>query len=392
MYYHSQCLLSRTILTYSCQAWLLWALTKRNKKRGGALYGKGLPEPQQLYLIWQACLRQSYNSAPSRRSRTFTTAISEAVTRPNYPHNGILRVDWPGWLSLSSDNKARYETGPYHEVVGVKRLTLDEFEASVKRYYRLQEANKMIASMIVHTDNMSKSTFITQETWNRVTEEAACTKNSLRVDVVFEDRILPSENSLPPLDGEENTPSRAERFARLLAGRSADSYTPGDSFWMYSLIRHVLCKYDNPIGTDVADHNNDFMELDYEALALAYDPAADEATGPPVPHEFTPEQIERYRELEKWIDNQEFQRQGHKEACERLAIEDPDHPKFEGMNLGMHFKPWQVVAILGLLDIEEAGLYKGGILADQVGLGKTWMAIGVILYVRSSSWKNLAVW
>ena len=68
-------------------------------------------------------------------------------------------------------------------------------------------------------------------------------------------------------------------------------------------------------------------------------------------------------------------------ACNRLGIDDRRNLWIEGMPLTSRLKPWQVVAIDTIFAAEFDGIYTGHILADVVGLGKTWIAIGVMLAV-----------
>ncbi|KAL3453853.1 hypothetical protein BJX65DRAFT_78800 [Aspergillus insuetus] len=83
----------------------------------------------------------------------------------------------------------------------------------------------------------------------------------------------------------------------------------------------------------------------------------------------------------KWLDNVDFQRDNHVEACHALGITNPERPKIRGMNPSATLKPWQPVAIHAITQFMQNPMLKGCILADGVGVGKTWETIGLILHV-----------
>ncbi|KAI9041146.1 uncharacterized protein KD926_007416 [Aspergillus affinis] len=90
--------------------------------------------------------------------------------------------------------------------------------------------------------------------------------------------------------------------------------------------------------------------------------------------------IEIAREQQTWLDNLELQRENHEEACEALNISNPDVPKYPAIRINTSFRFWQPVAIYAIAQFRENPLLSGCILADMVGLGKTWMVTGYILH------------
>ncbi|KAE8133508.1 P-loop containing nucleoside triphosphate hydrolase protein [Aspergillus pseudotamarii] len=81
----------------------------------------------------------------------------------------------------------------------------------------------------------------------------------------------------------------------------------------------------------------------------------------------TEESLERFEQHRKILDNHEYQINNHEEACQILKIANPRTPRMRSMNRSVVLKFWQPV--------------RGAILGDSVGLGKTWMAIGVMLKI-----------
>lgn len=85
----------------------------------------------------------------------------------------------------------------------------------------------------------------------------------------------------------------------------------------------------------------------------------------------------------QWLDNIDYQRKDHISACQLLNIADETIPRMKSMLTSATLKFWQPVCIAALIDMMEIDFMKGAILADSVGLGKAWEALGVILYVSS---------
>jgi hypothetical protein len=77
-------------------------------------------------------------------------------------------------------------------------------------------------------------------------------------------------------------------------------------------------------------------------------------------------------------DNKRFQPQGLKQYAKRLRL-DPDHPRIECMPMNTPFKFWQVPAIGHLVHLSKS--LEGALLCDVMGLGKTYVLVGYILYV-----------
>ncbi|RAQ41734.1 DNA repair helicase rad5 [Aspergillus flavus] len=99
----------------------------------------------------------------------------------------------------------------------------------------------------------------------------------------------------------------------------------------------------------------------------------------------TEESLERFEKHRKILDNLEYQINNHEEACQILKIANPRAPRMRSMNRSVALKFWQPVAVARLLDIRSNTKVRGAILGDSVGLGKTWVAIAVMLKVCIAS-------
>ena len=86
--------------------------------------------------------------------------------------------------------------------------------------------------------------------------------------------------------------------------------------------------------------------------------------------------MERIQDL---FDNQAYQRENIEEAAQNLGIENIDMPRMPGMLRNSVFKHWQPVGINGIQEFRRRPYPKlrGCILADGVGLGKTWDTLGL---------------
>ncbi|GAT28035.1 hypothetical protein RIB2604_02501100 [Aspergillus luchuensis] len=92
--------------------------------------------------------------------------------------------------------------------------------------------------------------------------------------------------------------------------------------------------------------------------------------------------IEDYNRIalhEKWSDAQEYQCDNEDEACANLGIKK-ENPQLGGMIRGTALVFWQPVCINRIMETMTLGLVLGAIIADVVGVGKTWEAVGFLLY------------
>jgi SNF2 family DNA or RNA helicase len=95
--------------------------------------------------------------------------------------------------------------------------------------------------------------------------------------------------------------------------------------------------------------------------------------------EITQAERDAYREQAQWLDNKEYQRDNHLEACRNLGIEDPERPRIEGLYPARTLEFYQPTAINAIVEFEDSAL-KGGLLADDMGIGKTVEIIGLLLH------------
>lgn len=100
--------------------------------------------------------------------------------------------------------------------------------------------------------------------------------------------------------------------------------------------------------------------------------------------EISKEEIKTYQEQEKWMDNPDLQPSDLEAACAKLRIPNPAVPRMPGMTM-LTLKFWQPTAAAALVEFEKGPL-RGGVLADEVGIGKTFTMLSVILHVSGRQW------
>jgi SNF2 family DNA or RNA helicase len=102
--------------------------------------------------------------------------------------------------------------------------------------------------------------------------------------------------------------------------------------------------------------------------------------GPPLTsvRDITQDEIKKYRKQTKSINNPDFQPQEDEEACRVLGIARPDVPRMDGFVGNITLDIHQPTGTRSLYKFEESCV-GGGLLADDVGLGKTMQLIGLLL-------------
>jgi SNF2 family DNA or RNA helicase len=182
---------------------------------------------------------------------------------------------------------------------------------------------------------------------------------------------------------------------KLTLTRESETYNPREAFWKVVKINQALHlakvktlqeaedlvtseKATESMAKDI--QNDVFDATQYQSLEdfevpLTVETSADELIS------VTKEDIAELRRQQQWLDNEMFQWDNHEEACRNLGISDASNPRLPGMVRSAILKFWQPCAIWRIVEIMLSKKTRGAILADSVGLGKTWEGIGVILAV-----------
>ncbi|KAB8275464.1 P-loop containing nucleoside triphosphate hydrolase protein [Aspergillus minisclerotigenes] len=202
---------------------------------------------------------------------------------------------------------------------------------------------------------------------------------------------------------------------RIILTRYSPDFNPQEKYWQFQLISEALKRVEmssvdgqienlgdlsteqNIAWEPTLDHSVDGLDpsvnsqidhfdpmkiaatADLEAsMAAEIDTSDFESSMLIIP---TEESLERFEQHRKILDNLEYQINNHEEACQILKIANPRAPRMRSMNRSVALKFWQPVAVARLLDIRSNTKVRGAILGDSVGLGKTWVAIAVMLKI-----------
>jgi hypothetical protein len=95
----------------------------------------------------------------------------------------------------------------------------------------------------------------------------------------------------------------------------------------------------------------------------------------------TVKDLESLAKLSKLMDNPKYQRDNIKESMRNLRIKDRRKPRLFRQSLSTPLRWWQLVGINAIVDARKHGKMRGMMLADIVGLGKTFQLAGYMLHV-----------
>ena len=90
--------------------------------------------------------------------------------------------------------------------------------------------------------------------------------------------------------------------------------------------------------------------------------------------------MDQFAEVEPMLNNTNHQREDNIETCQLLKRDNTEQPRIPGMSRSITLTFWQPVAIRVFLVILNSGL-KAAVLAEMVGLRKTFIILGVLLHV-----------
>ncbi|KAI9826779.1 MAG: hypothetical protein M1826_006574 [Phylliscum demangeonii] len=91
------------------------------------------------------------------------------------------------------------------------------------------------------------------------------------------------------------------------------------------------------------------------------------------------EEVRKFDRHEALLDNCAYQRDNLSQAIQALNIRDSARLTIAGMGPGLILKPHQVLGIQALREFEES-FFHAGLLADNVGLGKTLTVLGLLQF------------
>ncbi|EKG15023.1 SNF2-related protein [Macrophomina phaseolina MS6] len=223
---------------------------------------------------------------------------------------------------------------------------------------------------------------INEETYEYLVEYSLRSDEPLCLDITTAQQI---ESLVADID-RPTTLSNLEAYRTMVEEMHQGEKNEDDRFWMWARLRGAKGT------TKISSQTLDNVEIDSLEMGLQWlqflasdhdDEDSESNTGNDTVSsevkDLTKEQVDTHKKLETYLGNLEYERQGGRECCEALGIENPQIPRLKNMRLSVVLKPWQTVGIKALVDLED-GEMNGGVLADLVGLGKTWEVTGLLQY------------
>lgn len=349
---------------------MIWAIKNANTKSvQGLFYGKGLTDNEIHVRIWALCKYVEFQLAPTKQPKKLKLSTSRppdttsqpaegSTTQPSASTASPVTRPGEGFYNVPSANTATPTTQPPANDVPVIDLTLDEDEPIA------------------------------------VTVEVV---RSFQEEIQF--KLEADDPAQPPMleEGEDEHFGSSRTITpaqRLKIENQSIEFDISQDFWKAWLIDRIIKSGDNPT---VLRSNLQFAQTlnlmadadsqrwlnhvteDLEQDMIQYEP-------------YTEEYENQFNEQQRWLDSIDYQRQDLEAACRVMQIEwkgDDTIYRMPGMALSAQFTYWQVVGIKAVLDFMGDKNSRGCILSDVVGLGKTFILVGFMLWVSAMTCEKL---
>ncbi|KAF3480369.1 uncharacterized protein GIQ15_05716 [Arthroderma uncinatum] len=365
------------------QARLLWKLLSvNNADRHGPFYGKNLGEVEKASRTWQVILRLTLDEphAPRRNKRAKVAGMfgdwqnEDKQTIPTNSENGAARIFWRNVPEELEDQGAK-----------IKIILTDLVTYSYESFLEKIDVELELRKHGFRIDRLSfqlglSENPISRDTFKEFHQHAATSKQRLSVSLTTAKAL--AESQIPDIQNEHTS---RQLLYELMAAERVSKEKPDltDRFWLWVALQQASDSRESPVKSD-CEVTHEALNPAEECIRWLFKPKDSDEVGEETKnelllHDLTDNDMLQYREQEKWLDNQDLQRQGHDEACKVLGIPNPSIPRLPGMPVSAKFEFWQPLAVKALKEFER-GYLRGGILADEVGIGKTFEAIGLEQY------------
>lgn len=344
-------------------SFLHWVSSENVSDQNGIFFGKGLPDDIMYQRVWKvlqySCTRvtPSHVKVPGERQserqraqKGSAVGSSSQTSRPRDPNQMQTSPDIPsgqfgGQLSSSDEGMG------------------DEEE---------DEMIQGLEPKVPSGGMVPESTFYMTPYQKKQFEKA---------------RALPEDESPPGFKAGKIQPLTAELKLRYKERSVVPNFN--DPYWRFLFVVKACNAYGNQgkvqeIGNEM--FRPDALTAESLAWTAELGNQLDENIEEPdiVLQTPTKATTEQYNTIQALMDNEDYQREDYREACQRLQIVDPRHPRLRSMPRGVELYFWQVLAIDVLIQSYNSSTLKGLVLADAMGLGKTISNAGFLMRVCSS--------
>ena len=371
-------------------AYYLFAVRAANEgSADGMLFGKALSDKEKNERCWWLQLRLAYDMAPSRLNMSrggklmSPTQLSAEKKKPlssTKPPPSILSFGITSQSKPASTNNPLgdipFEDDPFRD-----NLTQGSSgEAFTGPSGATSEATSEAITQATTTGATTQATTTgatTQATTQATTTQAATTQATTQATITQATTEVEDSTGL----------SNAER---MHLERLHSTLDLRDRWWQYAVVHEILKSIQNNF---VVEYNHMYADDRLtNAMSVQWEKQLRDATETDRigVEPFTDECAAEYDEQQIWMNSLNLQRKDHDEACTMLNIVNPSVPRIPGMPISTQLTFWQPVAIKAICDFAQSPYLRGGIIADVVGLGKTWMVIGYLLHVSYLSVEGFA--
>jgi hypothetical protein len=323
-------------------------------RKGGFLFGKGLTEDMANQRIWLILKRADAHNAPSRVTKRKNEAAKRKLKG--------LENDTPGKRRAAGRSRAGKKTSRKPSDKNLSGASGDALLADSDDDYDEDELEMVDPQSLIEDMAVSSGTFDVGD------DDNDHVNNSMKLELPLEFLQVPNY---------------------------------GYRFWQYAHMRQLTRTYHDAVkvageiqsglDTDAAARMNGLGVADGWAQAAEDDAAKEDndaedlegagdivCMGQP-----TEMDLENLAALSKLMNNAKYQRDNIKESMQNLRIKDRRKPRLFRQSLSTPLRWWQLVGINAIVDARKQGKMRGMMLADIVGLGKTFQLAGYMLHVSS---------
>ena len=365
------------------KALLFYDVRSENSNQStGILYGKGYDDPTKDIIVWQIIDYAIVESAPSRVNRGKGKQVEESA----------------GKLKSSEVQSEKGTTGD--------PMILDDSDVTAGKTHKDAETEVENASDSEDQKEDSGSSVEeieltpTQKKKQQGIDMAKLMAQGLnvqfspepiRTELQFDDATLVFEDDHPNgQSGQANSDASLTPLERLVKECTSKTMDLSFGIWQCYIIQLIYdsggshSKVRESIGKtlDPAHMMREESQIWFASLGASVTKDAIEFKP------FDEKAAANHDRMERYLDNVLYQRDNLEASCQRLGIDyqgrDQTRYHIKGMAFTQQFQYWQPVAINWLLELQANPNVRGGIIADYMGIGKTYEAIGFLVAVGTS--------
>lgn len=323
-------------------------------RKGGFLFGKGLTEDMANQRIWLILKRADAHNAPSRVAKRKNEAAKRKLKG--------LENDTPGKRRAAGRSRAGKKISRKPSDKNLSGASGDALLADSDDDYDEDELDMVDPHSLIEDMAVSPATFDVGD------DDNDHVRKSMKLELPPEFRHVPNYRYRFWQYTHMRQLTRNYHDAVKVAGELQSGIDTDAAARMDGL--GVADGWAQAVEDDAAKEDNDPEDLDGAGDIVCM--------GQP-----TVMDLENLAALGKLMNNAKYQRDNIKESMQNLRIKDRRKPRLFRQSLSTPLRWWQLVGINAIVDARKQGKMRGMMLADIVGLGKTFQLAGYMLHVSS---------